>query len=72
MTNRTEATSFTSFNTGLFERMQDMNRSWLEKLREIRQIEFRFWKQTAERKEPVRGDNPLQRVDGETSGDRCY
>jgi hypothetical protein len=40
MTNETKTISF--FNTGLFERMQDMNRSWLERLREIRQIESDF------------------------------
>ena len=29
-------------NAELFERMQDMNRSWIERLREIRQIETDF------------------------------
>ena len=42
MTTETETTNFTSFNTGLFERMQDMHRSWLERLREMRQIESDF------------------------------
>jgi len=32
----------TSFNAGLLERMQDMHRSWLERLREIRQVESDF------------------------------
>ncbi len=31
-----------SFKRNLFERMQDMNRSWLENLREIRAIESDF------------------------------
>lgn len=52
MTNGTEATSFKSFNTGLFERMQDMNRSWLEKLREIRQIESDFGNRLLNAKSP--------------------
>ena len=30
------------FNGRLFDRMQDMNRTWLERLREIRQIEAEF------------------------------
>jgi hypothetical protein len=30
------------FKSDLFERMQDMNRAWLERLREIRQIESDF------------------------------
>jgi hypothetical protein len=32
----------TDFNNSLFERMQDMNRSWIAGLREIRQIESDF------------------------------
>jgi hypothetical protein len=32
----------TSFNGILFERMQDMNRSWLERLRETRLLESQF------------------------------
>ena len=32
----------TGFNDRLFERMQDMNRTWIERLREIRQIESDF------------------------------
>jgi hypothetical protein len=40
MTKETKTISF--FNIGLFERMRDMNRSWLERLREIRQIESDF------------------------------
>ena len=38
----TKETKAISFNTGLFERMQDMNQSWLETLREIHQIESNF------------------------------
>src|SRR5258707_10570960 len=33
---------FIAFNSNLFERMRDMHRSWLEKLRGIRQIEAEF------------------------------
>jgi len=32
----------TAFNDSLFERMQAMNRSWLERLRDIRQIDSEF------------------------------
>jgi hypothetical protein len=32
----------TGFNDRLFERMQEMNRIWIERLREIRQIESDF------------------------------
>jgi hypothetical protein len=32
----------TAFNDGLFERIQAMNRSWLERLRDIRQIDADF------------------------------
>jgi len=39
MTKKMEAAEF---NNTLFERMQDMNRAWLEKLREIRLIESDF------------------------------
>ena len=38
----TKKAETTNLNSGLFERMQDMNRSWLESLREIRQIESHF------------------------------
>ena len=34
-----EESSMTGFNDRLFERMQEMNRVWIERLREIRQIE---------------------------------
>jgi hypothetical protein len=40
--NMTKKAETTTFNNGLFERMQDMNRSWLERLREIREIEADF------------------------------
>src|SRR5260370_15957853 len=33
---------FIGFNNNLFQRMRDMHRSWLERLREIRQIESEF------------------------------
>jgi len=39
MTTQTETTYF---NARLFDRMQDMNRTWLERLREIRQIEAEY------------------------------
>jgi hypothetical protein len=39
MTTQTETTCF---NGKLFDRMQDMNRTWLERLREIRQIEAEY------------------------------
>jgi len=39
MTTQTETTYF---NGRLFDRMQDMNRTWLERLREIRQIEAEY------------------------------
>jgi hypothetical protein len=39
MTTQTETKYF---NGKLFDRMQDMNRTWLERLREIRQIEAEF------------------------------
>jgi hypothetical protein len=42
MINKMEPTSFTSFNTGLFDRMRNMNRAWLESLREIRQVESEY------------------------------
>jgi hypothetical protein len=35
-------TETTYFNGRLFDRMQDMNRTWLERLREIRQIEAEY------------------------------
>lgn len=37
-----EPADFIAFNSNLFQRMRDMHRSWLEKLREIRQIEAEF------------------------------
>jgi hypothetical protein len=39
MTTQTETKYF---NGKLFDRMQDMNRTWLERLREIRQIEAEY------------------------------
>ena len=38
----TEKPKPSSFNNSLFERMREMNRSWLESLREIHQIELIF------------------------------
>jgi hypothetical protein len=38
----TEPAGFIGFNNTLFERMRDMHRSWLERLREIGQIESEF------------------------------
>ena len=37
-----EGVSLAGFNAGLFDRMRRMNRSWLERLREIHQIESEF------------------------------
>jgi hypothetical protein len=37
-----ETTSFASFNAGLFDRMRIMSRSWIERLREVHQIEQDF------------------------------
>jgi hypothetical protein len=41
-TTTAETTSFSSFNAGLFDRMRIMSRSWIERLREVRQIEQDF------------------------------
>jgi len=37
-----EGVSCAGFNAGLFDRMRRMNRSWLERLREIHEIESEF------------------------------
>ena len=42
----------TYFNTGLFERMRDMHRLWLERLQEIRQIEADFGTRLLNAKNP--------------------
>jgi len=42
MNKMTEPADFIGFNNNLFERMRDMHRSWLERLRDIRQIESEF------------------------------
>jgi len=42
MNKMTEPADFIGFNNNLFQRMRDMHRSWLERLREIRQIESEF------------------------------
>jgi len=42
MNKMTEPADFMGFNNNLFQRMRDMHRSWLERLREIRQIESDF------------------------------
>ena len=42
MNRMTEPADFIAFNNNLFDRMRDMHRSWLERLREIRQIETEF------------------------------
>ena len=41
-TTTAETTSFSSFNAGLFDRMRIMSRSWIERLREVHQIEQDF------------------------------
>jgi hypothetical protein len=40
-------------NAELFERMQDMHRSWIERLREIRQIETDFGSRLLNAKNPT-------------------
>jgi hypothetical protein len=42
MNKMTEPADFIGFNNNFFQRMRDMHRSWLERLREIRQIESEF------------------------------
>jgi len=42
MNKMTEPADLMGFNNKLFERMRDMHRSWLERLRNIRQIESEF------------------------------
>jgi hypothetical protein len=42
MSKKKEPSDLMGFNNKLFERMKDMHRSWLERLREIRQIEAEF------------------------------
>jgi hypothetical protein len=42
MNKMTELADLMGFNNKLFERMRDMHRSWLERLRDIRQIEAEF------------------------------
>src|SRR5882757_8197711 len=42
MTKNAEPTDSVGFNGDLFEQMRDMNRSWLERLREVRQLESEF------------------------------
>jgi hypothetical protein len=42
MNKMTEPADLMGFNNKLFERMGDMHRSWLERLRDIRQIEAEF------------------------------
>jgi hypothetical protein len=42
MTAEADTTGFRNFNNGLFERMRDMNRSRLERLREIHRVDADF------------------------------
>src|ERR1700677_2796006 len=49
MTTQTETTYF---NGKLFDRMQDMNRTWLERLRELRQIEAEYGSKLLSAKTP--------------------
>jgi hypothetical protein len=53
MTKEAETTRVTSFNNRLFERMRDMNRSWVERLREIHQIESDFGSKLLGAKSPT-------------------
>jgi len=50
MTTQTETTYF---NGKLFDRMQDMNRTWLERLRELRQIEAEYGSKLLSAKTPT-------------------
>lgn len=45
--------SFTAFSTGLFERMRRINRSWIERLREIHEIEQDFGSRLLAAKSPT-------------------
>jgi len=56
MNKMTEPADFIGFNNNLFQRLRDMHRSWLERLREIRQIESEFGTRllTAKRVHPKR------------------
>ena len=42
MTVEADTSSFRTFNNGLFERMKDMNRARLERLRDIHQVDADF------------------------------
>ena len=48
-----EGVSFTGVNAALFDRMRRMNRSWLERLREIHQIESEFGARLLAAKSPA-------------------
>jgi hypothetical protein len=48
-----EATSFSSFNAALFDRMRVMSRSWIERLREVHQIEQDFGARLLTAKSPA-------------------
>jgi hypothetical protein len=70
MNKMTELADLMGFDNKLFERMRDMHRSWLERLREIRQIEAEFGTRLLT-EECVRSDSHLQRVDDKASGNYC-
>jgi hypothetical protein len=52
-TKTTETASFPSFNAGLFDRMRVMSRSWIERLREVHQIEQDFGARLLAAKSPA-------------------
>jgi hypothetical protein len=52
-TKTTEATSFSSFNASLFDRMRVMSRSWIERLRDVHQIEQDFGARLLAAKSPA-------------------
>jgi len=66
-----EPADFIGFNDNLFERMRDMHRSWLEKAAGDTSDRIGLWNQASDRKESVRSDSHLQRVDDKTSRDCC-
>jgi hypothetical protein len=53
MTKNTETTGIVDLNGNLFEQMRDMNRAWLERLRETRQMESEFGSRLLVAKNPA-------------------
>ena len=69
MNKMTEPADLMGFNNKLFERMGDMHRSWLERLRDIRQIEAEFGTRLLTAKNA--SEAPSERVDDKASGNYC-